>query len=279
MDQSAKLRAHYARYISRLAAVKSPAVERAFATIRRELFVGAAPWHVFVATDRGYLPTPDGDLAFIYTDNLIALDPEKGINNGQPSLHAHCIDALAIAAGETILHIGAGTGYYSAILAELAGPTGHVHAYEIDPGLGARAKHNLADWPWIEVHVQSGTLSALPRADVIYVNAGAPEPNAAWLDALLPGGRLLFPMQPGRETGGMLLLRKPSHGMRWSAKFLLLAHFIPCEDIARSGELAKALAGAFERGDWTKVKYFYRGETPDRTCWAKGDGWWLAKGE
>jgi protein-L-isoaspartate(D-aspartate) O-methyltransferase len=276
MDQSGKLRAHYARYISRLAGVKNPAVERAFATVPREAFVGPAPWHVFVTTDRAYLATPDDDLAFIYTDNLIALDPAKGINNGQPSLHAHCLDALAIVPGETILHIGAGTGYYSAILAQLTGPAGQVHAYEIDPALGARAQRNLAPWPWAEVHMRSGTAPELPRADVIYVNAGAPEPHAAWLDALRPGGRLLFPLQPGRETGGMLRLKKPLHGERWSARILLLAHFIPCEDVPRAGEQGTALGAAFARGDWTQVKYFYRNDTPGTACWCRGDGWWLA---
>jgi protein-L-isoaspartate(D-aspartate) O-methyltransferase len=279
MDQSAKLRIFYARYLSKLASVKNPAVERAFATVPRELFVGPPPWHVFVTTDRSYLATPDDDLMFLYSDNLIALDPDRGINNGQPSLHAYCIDSLSIAPGETVLHIGSGTGYYSAILANITGPTGQVHAFETDPGLGARAKRNLADWPQVVVHVRSGTSSPLPRADVIYVNAGAPEPDAAWLDALLPGGRLLFPLQPGREGGVMLLLQKPVHGDRWTAKFLLRVHFIPCEDVARASEMERMLKAAFDGDDLQKVKYFYRGDTPGETCWFKGDGWWLSKEE
>ena len=63
--------------------------------------------------------TPSNDPAFLYQDILIAIAPERHINNGEPSLHALCLTALNITEGETIIHIGAGTGYYTAILAEL----------------------------------------------------------------------------------------------------------------------------------------------------------------
>jgi protein-L-isoaspartate(D-aspartate) O-methyltransferase len=46
--------------------------------------------------------------------------------------------------GDHVVHVGAGTGYYSAILAEMVGRTGRVTAIEIDPLLAARAKENLA---------------------------------------------------------------------------------------------------------------------------------------
>src|ERR1051326_3388550 len=59
---------------------------------------------------------PSADPRYLYQNNLIALDAEKGINNGEPFLHARWIGALVLNAGETVTHIGAGTGYYSAIL-------------------------------------------------------------------------------------------------------------------------------------------------------------------
>ena len=99
----------------------------------------------------GYVKTPDDDPAFLYQDTLLALDPNRGINIGQPSWHALWLDAIDVRQGETVLQVGAGTGYYSAILAQLAGSNGRVHAYEIDPGLAAHASNNLQDLPQVEV--------------------------------------------------------------------------------------------------------------------------------
>ena len=132
----------------------------------------------------GYLSTPDDDPAFLYQDTLVALDADRGINIGEPTLHARCLDALALREGETVLHVGAGAGYYTALLAHLVGPTGRVHAYEIEPDLAARATQNLADKHWVEVLGCSGIANSLPKADAIYVNAGITQPSWAWLDAL-----------------------------------------------------------------------------------------------
>lgn len=99
----------------------------------REPYAGPGPWSVLIAgpwsfghAGPRYVQTPDDDPAFLYQDVLIALDPARGINIDEPSLHAHCLDALAVAADETVLHVGAGSGYYTAILAHLAGPGGAV---------------------------------------------------------------------------------------------------------------------------------------------------------
>jgi protein-L-isoaspartate(D-aspartate) O-methyltransferase len=281
MDRSGKLRAFYANYVTRLANTKDPKIEQAFAAVPREAFMGPAPWFVLEAPGVGYLPTHDDDLAFLYRDNLIALDRERGINNGQPSLHARCLDALGVQEGQEILHVGAGTGYYAAILAHLVGPAGRVHAFEIDPDLAGRAKGNLAEWPWVDVHACSGASVGLPRVDAIYVNAGLTQPYRAWLDALRPNGRLLFPLQPDQERGfgGMLLMQKPLEGNVWTARFICRAIFIPCEEVSQADETGLALREAFEGGDWEKVRYFHLDEKPDDTCWVKGDGWWLSTRE
>ena len=103
-------------------------------------FSGPPPW--FVSGGFGLEATDD--VARLYEDALVAIDPGRGINNGQPSLHALSIDALALKEGETIVQIGAGAGYYTAILARLVGPSGRVIAYEIEPDIAARARANLA---------------------------------------------------------------------------------------------------------------------------------------
>src|SRR5205807_3817362 len=59
----------------------------AFATVPRERFVGPGPWQIKSPMRMGdYWTTPDADPRNVYHDALIALDAERGINNGQPSL-------------------------------------------------------------------------------------------------------------------------------------------------------------------------------------------------
>ena len=56
----------------------------------------------------------------------------------------YSIHCAAPASGEHVVHIGTGTGYYTAILAHLVGPSGWVTGIEYDCELAARAKANLA---------------------------------------------------------------------------------------------------------------------------------------
>ena len=125
---------------------------------------------------------------------MIALDPDRSVNNGQPSLHAHSITAAAPKKGDRVLHIGAGTGYCSAILAHLVGPTGHVEAREIDPETATKTDNNLSNRANVTVINLSGSAPELPIRDVIYVNPGAPRVVTPWLDALTDGDRLIFPL-------------------------------------------------------------------------------------
>src|SRR6185295_313824 len=106
---------------------------------------------------------------------------------------ARWIEAAEIQPGDRVLHIGAGLGYYTAILAELAGPTGSVVGYEVDAGLAARAEAALASRP--TVRIEAGDASApIGPFDAIFVNAGCTHPRSEWLAALAPGGRLVIPL-------------------------------------------------------------------------------------
>jgi protein-L-isoaspartate(D-aspartate) O-methyltransferase len=97
-------------------------VKAAFATVPRERFVGVGPWRVKSPWSLGeYWTTENADPRNVYHDVLIALDESLGLNNGQPSLWAFLFDKLAVAANNHVLHLGCGTGYYTAILAELVG--------------------------------------------------------------------------------------------------------------------------------------------------------------
>ncbi len=202
------------------------------------------------------------------------MDRERGIHIGQPSAHAIWLDALALREGETVLQIGAGTGYYTAIIAHLVGASGRVHAYEIDPGFAARAKENLNDLPQVEVQAQSGAVGDLPKADAIYVCAGSSRPSPAWLDALRSGARLLFPLQRGDSVGGMLLLKRPDRGSIWPAKFVSWAQFVGCIGL-QEADTGDCLKEAFSKGR-DRVRSFRIDGVIDDTCWFAGDGWWLS---
>ena len=108
---------------------------------------------------------------------------------------------------------GAGTGYYTAIMAEVVGPRGQVTAFELDPELAARARANLRSWPHVDVIAGDGAIDNPGPSDALLVNAGATHPRAVWLDAVRPGGRLLVPLtvatEPsGHGSGGMLKITR-----------------------------------------------------------------------
>jgi protein-L-isoaspartate(D-aspartate) O-methyltransferase len=124
----------YAEELRFTANVIIRSVTKAFATVPREHFVGAGPWRIKSPMRvEDYWTTADADPRHVYHDVLIALDETRGINNGQPSLWAKLYDELNMRTGMHVVHIGAGVGYYTAILAEIVGRSGRVIAIEVDP--------------------------------------------------------------------------------------------------------------------------------------------------
>lgn len=280
MERLEAHRAFFANLVTTMAGVPNGRLNAAFAATPRERFLGPGPWKIF--TGAGYITTPSDDPAFLYQDVTVALSEESKINNGQPVLHAVNLATLNPQDGDTVVHVGAGTGYYTALLGRLTAPRGEVFAYEIDPALANLATANLADLRNVVVYARSGTEGTLPNCNLIYVNAGATAPLDIWLDALRPGGRLLFPLTPDGPggtpgAGGMLLItRQPAEN--FAARFLMPVMFIPCLG-GRDDETAKKLAEAFKRGDMKNVRSLRRHSPPDDTCWCSGNGWWLSTAE
>jgi protein-L-isoaspartate(D-aspartate) O-methyltransferase len=269
-DPLAKRRA-YAAEVTRRAGVNDPRIEAAFAAVPREDFAGFPPWRV---GSGAFGLDSVSDPERLCEDVLVGIDARRGINNGQPSLHAQSIDALGLKEGETIVQIGAGAGYYTAILAMLVGRKGSVIAYEIEPDIAERAAANLARYPQVEVRARSGVVD-LPAADAIYVNAAATHPLRAWLDALRPGGRLVFPLQAAGSTGAMLIVTRPERGEAWPARLLAGVVFIPCAE-GQDVETGRKLDRAFRRGGTERVRSLRFGGAPSETDWVRGDGWALS---
>jgi protein-L-isoaspartate(D-aspartate) O-methyltransferase len=227
-----EIRSFYAQLMAAVSKSPDPRLERAFETVPREAFLPPGPWKVMIG--RQYFETPSADPVYLYQNVLIALDAAKRINNGEPYLHAAWIGTVAPQRGETISHIGAGTGYYTAVLSMLVLPTGAVSAFEIDKDLAERARHNLEPFEGVNVVNGDATRQPLPKSDVIYVNAGVAAPPVDWLRALKPGGRLIFPWRPSEDVALTLLVRAEREG--FSVTPLMPSWFIPC--IGASSEIA-----------------------------------------
>jgi protein-L-isoaspartate(D-aspartate) O-methyltransferase len=273
MDRLQAHRLFFAKLITANAGIAPGSeLEAALASTPREEFVGSPPWRI--CTRSGYVESPTDDPALLYQDVVVSLGGEGPFNNGQPTLHAFCLAALDVKRGERVVHVGAGTGYYTTLLAKLVGETGVVDAYEIEPEFARRATKNLAEFSYAAVHGRSGTEGSLPECDVLYVSAGATGPLDVWLNALRPKGRLLFPMTSADGTGAMLLITKQEDG-EFAARFLLQAQFVPCVG-ARDEGTAQRLSEAFHNGGWAKVKSLHRNDAVDESCWFSGDGWWLS---
>jgi protein-L-isoaspartate(D-aspartate) O-methyltransferase len=283
----AATRAAYARATLKAAQLDDAAVEAAFAAVPREDFLGPGPWQVF-RFGKGYEPTPSDDPAHLYTNDLFGLIPERGLNNGQPSLHATLLHAAAPRPGEHAVHVGAGVGYYTAVMAHMVGPAGRTTGIEYDPGLAARAKANFAVRPNVEILQGDGAVVPFAPADVIYVNAGATRPADAWLDNLKDGGRLILPLTVSRaagpegamsaaNVGGVLGITR--HGESYAARWISPVAIFPCagnRDEAAERVLAETLGTPAAR----RVTRLLRHAHPKtEACIAHGNGWCLARGE
>ena len=267
----------FARNVMAHAGARDERLREAFAVVPREKFLGPGPWEIARLRRAGYAFSESDDPSLVYVDSLIALDPGRRVNNGKPSAHAAWIEALGLKPGERVVHIGAGSGYYTAILAELVGPSGHVEALEIDPALAARARGCLADRANVALRERSGATGALPQADAIYVNAGATAPLDVWLDALARGGRLLFPLTDQTSGGGMLLVTRLKSG-GWAARFVSGAAFIDMIG-GRESKAAKAVRAAFRGGGADEVRSLWRDDRREAQDWLRGEGWRLSRAE
>ena len=218
---------------------------------------------------------------------MIALVPERGVNNGSPSLHAKMLHDLAAEPGQQVAHIGAGAGYYTAMLAELVGRAGRVTAFEFDAALAARARANLAARDNVTVVTADGALVPTEAIDRIYVNFGVAAPAAAWIEHLKPNGKLLFslgvPHPDARERfprhaaqGAALLIERRPNG--FAARYLYPAYYVCAEGrLAGDRDAELALYAAFGRSGVEFVKSLRWKEWIDATrCWYATAQWGLS---
>ena len=133
-------------------------------------------------------------------------------------------------------------------------------------------RRSLAPWPHVTVEHGDGCGGPFEPADVIVASAGATHPPAAWLAALKPGGRLLFPLTPDTGSGAMAHLTRTG-AESFAARLVFGAHFIPFSG-ARDRDISRQLAHALHRDQGAGVRSLRcDAHEKEQNCWLYGEGW------
>lgn len=160
----------------------SPAVESAFRAVDRANFVPAE------VKDEAYEDRPVR---------------REFVHLSAPHMYATVVEALAFEAGQSFLNVGSGTGYLSAVVAHLLGPTGVNHGIDIFPELvelareAYRAQQQRSESKMCSAQFIAGNCFALSAAlnrqyDRIYIGAAAPFTSKDFFcDFLRVGGVLV----------------------------------------------------------------------------------------
>jgi protein-L-isoaspartate(D-aspartate) O-methyltransferase len=271
----------FAEEVEAIAGLRNRALVEALASVPRERYLPPGPWTVRSESDLGAAPrvTADADPRHVYHNYVVGIDPERMRFNGQPSLLAAAIDALALQPGSRVLHVGTGLGYYTAIAAHVVGPSGCVVGVEVDEGLARGARENLAGMPWVELRHGDASGRWSESFDAILVNAGVTHPRREWIDALGERGRMVLPltapmpgMGPTIGKGLLVLVERGADSETLSARmtsFVAIYSAIGLRDVEIEAQLAQALA----RAPFPRLRRL-RLDAHDRSdsCWLHVEG-------
>src|SRR6185312_14023149 len=188
-------------------ATLSPRVLAALRRVPREAFVLAA------------------DIAEAYDNAPLPIGYGQTIS--QPFIVAIMTELLDIAADQSVLEIGTGSGYQAAILVALAR---QVWSVECVPALAERARAALAEARCanVEIRCGDGAFGWPDHApyDAIIVTAAAPSIPPALIAQLKPGGRLIAPLGSAFETQSLTLVEKRPSG-EIAQRMIMPVAFVP----------------------------------------------------
>ena len=279
-------RRFFAEELQAVCNFRSPGLVDAFAAVPRERFLAPGPWTVLGDGGDGFMiggppkyrTTPDADPAHVYHNVAIAIDAQRQLFNGQPGTLAVYLDVLDLAPGKSVLHVGCGLGYYTAVMAQAVGPSGRVVALEVDESLASAARLNMTSMPWVDVRHGDASGSLDGRFDAMLINAGVTHALDTWLDALAVGGRMILPitgtMPPmGPTIGkGLAWLLTKEDDLRLATRpvgIVAIYSAIGLRDDAVNMELGKAM----QKSPYPMLKRLRRDQHEmDATCWLHTPG-------
>lgn len=268
------IRRNYTDEIAALAGIRSPALLQAFASVPRERFLGPAPWKVLAPATGGasrFQMMEVSDPRDLYRNVAVMLDESRTLANGNPGTLAPWLNALNLAEGHSVFHLGCGAGYYSAVMAEAVGPGGRVTAVEIDPKLASMARTSLSSYQNVKVIEGDGGALDPGPADAILINAGVTHPTTQWLDSLRPGGNLILPLTvdvgvPNVGKGLVLHINRKACGD--TARFLPDPVMIYSCSSVRDAAVGQLLGKSFMSGTMASVQSLRRDmHSIGANCW------------
>jgi protein-L-isoaspartate(D-aspartate) O-methyltransferase len=203
------------------------AAKTIFATAR----LGKAALHRRVVEVMGQVPrhefVPYELQPYAYADMPLPIGCDKTIS--QPFIVAVMTDLLDIGSTDTVLEVGTGLGYQSAVLSRLAR---RVYSIELIEQLGADARYRLhrQGYDNVDVRIGNGARGLAERApfDRIIVTAAPRQVPLALLDQLKPGGRMVIPAG-AKDEQQLMLVRKDPAGVV-SMKSMLPVRFSALEE-------------------------------------------------
>jgi protein-L-isoaspartate(D-aspartate) O-methyltransferase len=159
--------------------------------------ISVVPRHRFV---------PEGVRHRAYEDAALPIGGGQTIS--QPWVQARYLEVLALTGREKVLEVGTGSGYQTALLAEMAD---RVFSVERVAELAREAQRVMQELGIrnVSVMVGDGTLGWRPYApfDAILVAAASPEVPAPLLEQLAEGGRLVIPLGD-RDRQALTVIRR-----------------------------------------------------------------------
>jgi protein-L-isoaspartate(D-aspartate) O-methyltransferase len=137
----------------------------------------------------------------------------KGQTISQPFIVALMTDLIAPQRGDKILEVGTGSGYQTAVLAELVD---HLYSIEIIPELAKKSRRRLEKAGYTNISIQVGDgyygWPDMAPFDAIMVTAAVEHIPQPLIDQLAPGGRLVLPVGERRYSQDLILLKKDLDG-------------------------------------------------------------------